>query len=172
MVESSSADSRAFTDLFDRYAQAIYRHCFFRLRDAQLAEDILQETFVRMWEYLAKGKHADNERAFLYRIANNLIVDEVRRIKRRPTVSLDVMVEAGIEPSHEPMKELQGEMERQRLFSYLDQVGEPYREILILRYVDQCSPREIAVILGRSAPVVSVQLHRAVRKLRSLLPHA
>jgi len=161
----------AFTELFDRYAQPIFRHCFFRVRDEQLAEDILQETFVRTWEYLASGRKILHERAFLYRTATNVIIDEMRKQKRRPTVSLDEMMEAGQEPRQDVDAQPLGELDRDQLFALLDRLEEPYRELLILRYVDNCPPREIATIVGRSAAVVSVQLNRAVRKLRSLLPH-
>lgn len=171
MAAPPSSDPQAFTDLFDRYAQPIFRHCYFHVRNAQMAEDLLQETFVRTWEYLATGKHISNEKAFLYRTASNLIVDEIRRMKRRPTVTLDEELEKTCASPHDVASEVYGEMERQRLFALLDRIGEPYRSLLILRYVDHCPPREIAQILGRSPAVISVQLHRAIRKLRSLLEH-
>ena len=66
-----------FLTLYDAYADAIFRHCFFRVYERERARDLVQETFARTWEYAAKGNAVENARAFLYRVANNVIGDEV-----------------------------------------------------------------------------------------------
>src|SRR5437763_398183 len=79
-----------FLAAFDEHSDALFRHCFVRVRDREAAKDIVQETFTKTWDYLAKGKKVDHLRAFLYRVANNLIVDASRR---KRSTSLDHMME-------------------------------------------------------------------------------
>ena len=72
-------------DTFDHayadYADAIFRHCAFRLMNRERGKELMQETFLRIWIELGKGVEVLNMRAFLYRIANNLIIDDVRKKK-------------------------------------------------------------------------------------------
>src|SRR3989344_1677981 len=81
---------RDFLVAYDENADALFRHCFARVRDRELAKDITQETFVRTWEYLAKGKQIEHPRAFLYRTLNNCLVDTMRK---KRSASLDAMTE-------------------------------------------------------------------------------
>jgi DNA-directed RNA polymerase specialized sigma24 family protein len=80
-----------FQHAYDEYAQAIFRHCHYRVFDRERGKDLMQEVFLRAWEYMARGEEVHNMRAFLYRIANNLIVDESRK-KRE--ASLDYLQSA------------------------------------------------------------------------------
>ena len=62
-----------FLDAYKQYADSIYRHCYFRVYNKELAEDLTQETFIKTWKYIAQGKEIKNIKAFLYRVAVNLI---------------------------------------------------------------------------------------------------
>lgn len=126
----------------------------------------MQETFVRAWGYIQQGKTIDNMRAFLYRIANNLIVDEIRKKKE---VSLDDLQEKGWDPGYDATPEMHRKVEEGKIFALLKNLPPDYREVIIMRYVDGLSPAEIAVILGESANTVSVRLHRGIKQLHSLL---
>ncbi|TSC79537.1 MAG: RNA polymerase sigma-70 factor, ECF subfamily [Candidatus Peregrinibacteria bacterium Gr01-1014_25] len=160
-----------FTASYDAHAKAIFRHCSLRILDRDTAMDIVQETFIRLWEYMEKGHAIENVRALLYRIANNLIVDEVRRRKRRPTVSLESLEEEGFHLSHDPTSATQETIDSARIIAILGKLPPLYRDLLVMRYIDGLSPREIATITRRSPAVVSVQLNRGVRRLRVLLRH-
>src|SRR5690348_11175821 len=88
---------------YEEYADALFRHCMIRVRDRDLAKDIVQETFSRAWLYLSEGKKIEHIRAFLYRVAGNLIVDHSRRKK---SASLDkLMEEDDFEPRDESIRE-------------------------------------------------------------------
>ena len=63
-----------FLNAYDAYADAIYRHCFFRVFSKERAEELAQETFMKTWEYVARGNVIENYKAFLYRVTNNLII--------------------------------------------------------------------------------------------------
>ena len=70
-----------FFEAYEAYADAIFRHCYFRLNDRELAKDMMQEAFTRTWEYVQNGNNPTNIRAFIYRVASNLIIDHYRKKK-------------------------------------------------------------------------------------------
>lgn len=161
-----------FTRIYDEHAKAVYRHCYFRMLDEHDAQDVMQEAFVRLWTYMASGKTVENYRAFLYTTANRLIIDLARQRKRRPTVSLEMLADEGREFGGPSLEHDIGVREDSReLYATLGKLKEPYRGLLIMRYLDGLTVADIARIIGRSAPVVSVQLHRGIAKLRALLRH-
>jgi RNA polymerase sigma-70 factor (ECF subfamily) len=165
--DTKQAFEQEFLEAYDLYADAIFRHCAYRLLDRERGSDLMQDTFMRAWEYLSKGEKVDNMRAFLYRVANNLIVDSVRKKKE---MSLDKMMEEdGFEPGKDTTPDLHAKLEKDRIIEALTHLEETYREVLVLRYIDELPPAEIAQMLGVSANVVSVRIHRGLKQLRSVL---
>ncbi len=148
------------------YSDAIFRHCYFRVFDRELGKELMQETFMRSWKYLAEGKKVDNMRAFLYRIANNLIIDYVRKKKE---VSLDDLQAKGLDPSYDAIPEMQRKVDESAIIASLSHLEPDYREVLIMRYVDGLNPADIAEITGESANTISVRIHRGLKQLRSFL---
>lgn len=160
-----------FLQAYDDYADAIFRHIALRLGDRERGKELMQDAFMKAWEYLASGKTVENLRAFLYRIANNLIIDTARRRKIRTEDSLEEMHEVqGFDPPAEEEVSSGILMDGARAMQVLQKVEEPMRTAVILRFVDGLPPREIAELLGVSANVASVRIHRGVEALRSLLP--
>jgi len=157
-----------FLEAYDLYGDAIFRHCALRLGDREEGKDLMQETFIHAWEATVGGLVIRNMRAYLYRIANNLIIDMARRTKRRPTSSLDELMEAGFNPpSHE--KGPAAAFEQSFVLETLQSLEEPYRTAVILHFVDGLPPREIAQLLGVTSNVISVRVNRGIQKLQSLL---
>lgn len=161
-----------FSQAYDDYADAIFRHCYFRIGDRDLAIDLMQETFMKTWEYLAAGKDVENIRAFLYKTANNLIIDHVRRAKRRPEDSLEDMQEKGFDIMGADGRDTADKIDAEQVVTVLDQVEEPYRTAVVMRYIDELQPQEIADALGITANVVSVRINRGLKKLKTLVPAA
>lgn len=157
-----------FLEAYDRYADAIFRHCALRLGDREEGKDLVQETFIRAWEAIVGGIAVRNVRAYLYRVANNLIIDAVRRRKRRPTASLEGMMEEGFNP---PSRERgpAAAFEESFVLATLQRIEEPYRTAVILRFIDGLPPREIARLLDVTSNVISVRVNRGIEKLQSLL---
>lgn len=169
MRNDSTSNEQLLLSAYDEYADAIFRHCALRLNDRERGKDLMQETFVRAWESLQKGTTIENMRAFLYRIANNLIVDDVRRRKLRTEESLeDMQEEHGWElpdSAPDPSRVTHGVM----VMETVSQLEEPYRTAVVMRYVDGLPPRDIADALGVSPNVVSVRIHRGIEQLASLV---
>ncbi len=121
---------------------------------------------MRAWEYLGKGEKVLNMRAFLYRIANNLIVDESRK-KRE--ASLDKLQEEGFDPSIDDTQKMHNRIEHSRVLVTLRNLDDNYRDILVMRYMNDLSPSEIAEVTGESANTISVRIYRGLKQLRSML---
>ena len=154
-----------FLKLYDQFADAIFRHCFFRLSDRDKAKDVAQEIFIRFWKYLMEGNEINNARAFLYKIANNLIIDEYRK---KESYSLDQMQEdTGFDKGYDVRGEIETHDEHDRLLALMQTLPKDYREALVMRHVDGLSVKEIARIVGASENVISVRIHRAIEKIRS-----
>jgi DNA-directed RNA polymerase specialized sigma24 family protein len=105
-----------FMQAYDNFADAIFRHCYYRVFDRERGKDLMQETFMRAWQYLNKGEKVLNMRAFLYRIANNLIIDESRKKKEQ---SLEQLQEAGFDPGRDETPVMQGRLEHQRILKHV-----------------------------------------------------
>lgn len=161
-----NAVEQEFNKTYDQFADAIFRHCVFRVSDREKAKDITQGTFVRFWDYMSQGKEIDNARALLYRIANNLVIDEYRKKKE---VSLDLMRdEEGFDIGFEPRHDIESKDEYERAQALLEQLPEKYREALVMRHIDGLSVKDIAHLLHESENVISVRIHRAIEKLKIL----
>jgi RNA polymerase sigma factor (sigma-70 family) len=157
---------RDFLAAYEANADMLFRHCLLRVRDRDRAKDIVQETFSRTWVYLSEGKKIDYIKAFLFRVANNLIVDGSRRQK---SSSLDAMMdEDGFEvvdtDSTDPT-ERQGIRDALRLLDTLDEI---YKVAITMRFMDEMSPGKIAKVLGISENAVSVRIHRGIDQLQKL----
>ncbi len=154
-----------FLELYDQFAEPLFRHCYFRVSSREVAEDLTQETFTRIWDYLSEGKIITNPKAFLYRTAGNLVIDYYRKKKES---SLDQLSESGFDPVGVGQDSIVAHAEGQEALRVVEKLESPYREILILKYVDDLSIGEIAEALDVSENVVSVRLHRGIEKLQKL----
>ncbi len=157
-----------FARNYKDFSDAIFRYCYFQTSKREKALDLTQDTFIRTWEYLSSGKKVENLRAFLYKVARNLIIDDRRKKKSE---SLDELKELGFDLTSEKnevgIKET--EFEQKIALETINQLDEKYREVIVLRYVEDISVKDIAEILKEPENNVSVKIHRGLEKLKILL---
>ena len=164
---NSELKKKEFSDVYQQYADAIYRHCYFRVYNKDLAEDLTQETFIKTWKYMVEGKEIKNVKAFLYKVAVNLIIDHSRK---KTTVVLDDMKEKEVSLRlHSIESSMIDSFEIKEIIKILDDLEEKYRQVIVMRYISQLSPPEIADILGISTNAVSVKINYAMKKLRLII---
>lgn len=163
-----------FKQAFEDYSDELFRHASLRMKDRDRALELVQECFLKTWEYTRKGEEIRELRPFLYRTLRHLIIDEYRRKK---SVSLEAMAEAGemqvedMLPTDES-NTLEAAVDRfdgARALAALRSLPDAYREALTLRYVDGLSPGEISSIVGETENAVSVRIHRGLKKLKVIL---
>lgn len=159
-----------FLKAFDEYNDALFRHAFLRISNREKAVDLVHDTFTKVWAYLRGGYEVDNFRPFLYKVLNNLIIDEYRRRKES---SLDALLEMeGVdegsfsELSESTVEGLAATIDGKKAFDLLEEMPDQYKEVIILRFVDQLGPREISELIEESENVVSVRIHRGLKMLR------
>lgn len=160
------SQKQLFLDAYEQHAEAIYRHCFFRMYSRETAEDAMQETFIKTWNYLSHGGTIQNIRAFLYRVANNLIIDHTRKKK---SISLDALLEE--DESQEPMSkehiQILRSSEMREALEKIASFPEEERTLIVMRFIDDMGPSEIATATGMTPNNVSVKLNRIVEKIKS-----
>lgn len=155
-----------FESLFASFGDAIFRYFFFQLGNRDRAKELTQEVFMRTWQHLAAGKEIRYEKAFIYTIARNLFINEIR--SKRPVDSLDALTEAtGFEPTDDEPDPTE-HAEQQELLRYLDQLSDSYREALVLRYLEGMAVKDIAALLGEKETNISMRIKRATDQLRSI----
>jgi RNA polymerase sigma-70 factor (ECF subfamily) len=165
---SIQGDSKAFETLYLRYLDKIYRYIYFRVGDEAQAEDMTEEVFVRAWEALPKYQLSESRfTSWLYTIAHNLLVDYFRR-------SNPVMISADDfarhpDPGELPERAVGRKQEYEILAKSIQQLDDLEQQVLLLRFVEELSHREIAKIIGKSQTASRVIQHRALKALRTLL---
>ena len=168
IIASSRSAEDDFATAFDLYHDGIFRHCYFHMFKRERAKDLMQEAFMKTWEYIAQGNDIDNIQAFLYRVATNLVYNEGRKKKE---ASLDELQEAGFEPPMEDERLKRDVIAEENVMRVLQKIEEPFRQAVTMRYIEGLSPAEIAEAIGESPNAVSVRIHRGLKLLRSLLGH-
>lgn len=154
---------RDFNTLYETYADAVFRRCFFKTSNRDVALDLTQEAFMRVWDYLAQEKQIDNTRAFLYTVVNNLIKDWY---KKKKSITMGDM-EAFAERIPDTRVDILRDAEMTNALRVLEGLDEDDRELIVMRFVDGMSLHDIALLLSEKENTVSVRLHRAMERLRS-----
>jgi RNA polymerase sigma-70 factor, ECF subfamily len=152
-------------DAYDEFEGGLNRHSFYKVNNKELSEDLVQDTFKKAWTYLVRGGKIDAMRGFLYHTLNCLIIDEYRKPKN---YSLDILIEAGFEPSVNTTDQLINMLDGKAAFLLVERLPDKYKKTLMLRYVEHLSLKEIAKATGQSENTVAVQVHRGLKLLRAL----
>ena len=167
---SLAGDDQAFGKLYDKYINEIYRFILMRVRNTEEAQDLTNEVFLKIWQYISTNdSDIDNVRAFLYRMARNIVIDGYRKSGKEMLALDDEMIESLPDESID----LEGEIEKQdevnAVLSVVDKLPNDQRELILMKYVQDLSVKEIAQVLEKSRGAVRVAMHRAIKKLKTLL---
>ncbi len=167
IIERAKAgDHDALTQLYERYAGAIYHYVYVRVQDAELAEDIRSEVFVRMLEGFER--YEDRGRpivAWLYRIAHDRMVDTFRRGQQRSYVPLE-----SCSSSYDgPESAVTHQIDIERLRLSMQNLMPSQQEVIKLRFMAGLSVPQIAAQLGRSEGSIRALQHRGLQALARLI---
>lgn len=167
-IAAARDDPRAFAPLYDRYAVPIYRFCFRKVGDPDVANDLTAQIFVRAIERLDRYKPRPGAtfRSWLFAIARNTIVDRWRR--HRPTTPLDPDLHILTDDDPGPEARAVHTDELDRLLAVLDRLPENHRDIIELRLAG-LTTNEVADALGMTQSAVKSAQSRAYKRLRDLL---
>lgn len=162
----SEPHEQTFLKAYEEYSDAIFRFCIAKVGNRDTALDITQDTFTKTWDYLVSGKTVDNTRAFLYRIARNLIIDHFRKKK---SVSLDSMLAEGLDFQHHVHERNELIFDAQRSLDALHELSKKDADILLMRYIQDMEIKDIADVMGEKENTISVRIHRALKKAQDII---
>ena len=169
-VRAAQRDRAAFGALYRRYVERVYGYCFYLLGDHHDAEDATERTFLAALGAIDRFRDdGATFRAWLFRIAHNELANSLRQRHRRH--GRTTRLEDGPEPMADvdPARLVGVADEARRLRAAVSRLSDDRRQVIVLRFVDGLSAREIGVVLGRSEGAVRVLQHRALRDLAALL---
>lgn len=162
IVRAKSGDHNAFAQIYERYAPAIYRYIYFRVGEAELAEDLQAEVFLRMYEGLQRYEERGWPiSAWLYRIAHDRTVDTMRRRRHRRHVPFELWDGS----CDGPESSVGVQLEHEELRRTLRDLTDDQRTVLTMRFMADMSVQEVARTLGRTEGSVKALQHRGIQSL-------
>lgn len=167
LQQAARGDANAYGEIYDRYIDAVYQYIYYRVGDRQDAEDLAETVFLKGWEALRKnGTAVQNARAWLYRMAHNIVVDHYRT--RKTNVGLD---QAGELSENAPLPEQAVQTREQvtHLASAIRQLEHHFQQVIVCRFLNGLSHAETAEVTGIPENHLRVMQHRALVKLKQLL---
>jgi RNA polymerase sigma-70 factor (ECF subfamily) len=154
--------------LYEENLTAIYRFVFSKVGNREEAEDVTSQVFVKAVRHLDQARHVESIQSWLFQVARTTVADHWRQFYRLRINSLDDLLDAGWEGPGEDRSDLRSYQPESRVRRLLAQLPERYREVLTLRFLENCSIRETAEKMGLSEPNVKVLQFRALKKAAAL----
>jgi RNA polymerase sigma-70 factor (ECF subfamily) len=168
LIEAAQNDPRRFAELYEQNFHRVYAYVARRVRDRAEIQDLTAQVFHKALANLGKFKWKGSPfAAWLYRIASNAIADQAKQKMREAINSPGDPPEPPAEAS--TATDLEEVERRARLFSAVDKLPEDQRRVIVMRFADEKSIREIAVELSRSEGAVKQLQFRALENLRNRL---
>jgi RNA polymerase sigma-70 factor, ECF subfamily len=167
---AQAGDTAAFGELYDRYADVVFRYVLFRVGDRNLAEDVTSETFLRAFRRITSISYQGKDvGAWFVTIARNIVLDHVKSSRFRLEVAT-ADPDDGRDPADGPERQVLDRLAHTELLACVEQLGDDQRECIVLRFLQGLSVAETATVMNRNEGAVKALQHRAVRRLAQLLP--
>ncbi|MFH1228151.1 MAG: sigma-70 family RNA polymerase sigma factor [Planctomycetota bacterium] len=153
--QAQAGSSRAFEDIVVRYQQMVFWLAYRMLGDRNLADNVTQDTFIRIYKSLKGFDLNRNFSTWLRRITVNRTVDYLRKYKNRP-IPLDQIGDiAGLSPEPEAAEEAK------RIRALVDELPERYKTVIMLRDIEGLGTKEVSEIIGKPEATIRWRLHQA-----------
>lgn len=175
VVSYANGDNSAFDKLLLRHKSQLFNYIFQMVRDRDVADDIFQETFIKVITTIKQGRYNDMGKftAWITRIARNLVIDYFRSEKNETTVSsdndeYDILNRKDL--SEETIEDILIDMQIENdIRNLVSQLPEPQQEVLNMRYYKDLSFKEIAEILDVSINTALGRMRYAILNLRRMI---
>jgi len=167
LMEMKAGSEAAFTDIFNRYRNALYLEAYYQLKDTQEAQDIVQDVFTWLWTKKAQISPDIVLKQYLFRAVRNKCIDKHRRTKPQQQFTKEYPYIKETDTCQVPIetKELS-----QQLFSAINAISAPAsRRAFQLLYLEDKSHKTIALEMGTNVQTVKNQISRALKVLRGKL---
>jgi RNA polymerase sigma-70 factor, ECF subfamily len=166
--KAKRGERESFGILYDKHFDAIYRFILLKTGNKTDAEDISHQVFLSAWQKINKYEFQGFPfSSWLYKIASNAVIDHWRTSK--PNVSIDLVSENYLSELPELHNNLDQKFELKLVKNAIPRLEPDQQSVIIMRFVDELSTKEIANILDKSEGAVRVIQHRALKQLRKLI---
>jgi RNA polymerase sigma-70 factor (ECF subfamily) len=162
-------EAEAFGLLYDRYQPQIYRFIYLKVSHREEAEDLTHQVFLKSWENIADYESSGFPfSSWLYRIARNQTIDYYRTKKSH--LSLESEEELKMEDGGESLIKLSDDsISLEKIRKAIGFLSDDQQNVIILRFIEDLSPKEAAEIMNRTEGAVKLLQHRAINKLKEIL---
>ncbi|MFC1872790.1 RNA polymerase sigma factor [Chloroflexota bacterium] len=165
--KATDCDSEAFGRLYDMYVDRVYRHIYYRVSNSADAEDLVQQVFIKAWQAIGRYKRtASPFLAWLIKISHNLIIDFYRSRKSEVYIDFDII---STNPETDPAHLAEAIFSQKEIRQAINKLHGDQQQVILMRYIEDFSYKEIAVALGKSEGAIRVILHRGLAKLKTIL---
>lgn len=161
-------DRDAFGELVEQYRDNVYRLAYRMCGNAYDADEAAQEAFVAAWRALPNFRGDAKFSTWLYRLTTNAAIDVMRREKRHQTVGDGEMVDLA-DDADSPQETVERTEQQEAVQKALATLSEEYREVLLLRYMEELDYAEIAEVLQLPSGTVKSRINRAKAALKTAL---
>ncbi|MDL2223465.1 sigma-70 family RNA polymerase sigma factor [Bacteroidales bacterium OttesenSCG-928-M11] len=174
VVDYANGNNVAFDVLLSRHKSNVYSYIYFIVHNKELAEDIFQETFVKAIMTIKQGRYTESGkfRAWINRIAHNLIIDNYRQEKNEQTISNDECEVDLFNNAKLSEKTIEDEIVNTQILAdvkkLIDYLPDNQKEVLLLRYYQDLSFKEIADITGVSINTALGRMRYAILNMRRM----
>lgn len=165
--EFRDGDEFAFVSLYNRYKSPIYGFCVKMLGDREQAQDVMQETFLRVYENRERLANVASFKSWVFTIARNQCLNQIR--KNRWQVPFEPERESLAARQETPISRMEKSERVALVARYLEELKAEYREVIILREYQNMSYEEIAAVTRSTLSAVKSRLFKARRKLASFI---
>jgi RNA polymerase sigma-70 factor (ECF subfamily) len=164
-------DRDAYAVLYQKYVSDIYRFIAFKVPTAQDAEELTSDVFLKVWSHLTTKDSSPIRgfRAFLYQTARNTIIDWYRKKATSAEQPTEMHTLHLPDTSNSIEDTTDTNLQIGALLAHMDSLKSEYKEVLILKYIEELSTAEIATVLQKKQTAVRVTLHRATKALQDKL---
>lgn len=170
--EKRQQNEEAFRVLFDLFHERVYQTAFYMTKDAHLAQDVLQETFIKAFRHIGSVTDGSKMGAWLSVIATNTAIDVLRKQNRWngiPTDDVILLKEIDDPLENSVEAEIERQFDKTHLQRHLALLKPEYRQVLLLKYDHGLKYEEIAELLDTTVGTVKSKVHRAKRQLKAYL---
>ncbi len=169
--KNGDQDREAFIEAYDLYVDQIYRFIYFKVSSSDEAHDLTSAVFLKTWNYIQTNslKDVNTLRALIYKIARTSVIDHYRKNYQVDSID-DKERKIDIPDSRQDiLRQVEISSDLEIIEKKLRELKYEYREVIILRFIDELTIKEIAEIVDKTKTNTRVLLHRATKSLKELM---
>lgn len=156
---------KSFLFYFEKYKDKIYNYFFYRVNyNRDLAEDLTSEVFLKAFKSFGKFDESRPFQSWIFAISRNHLINHYRVSGREFALEEDIKA-----PADNLLQKIGQKEEAEKILAVISGLDEYHRDVLLLRFVDELSNKEIAEVLEKEEGAIRVQISRALNKLRDII---